>query len=121
MSEKITVEPGHQGALRINGQSIGRIERMGAYTFVMLDRADGDRERLTVPQEMSVSEIPAWVQDYLNKNPKMVADLALDRQEDGGSVNSLGSAPNGRLLRKADRTAREVLEVCHALVRGGIK
>lgn len=43
------------------------------------------------------------------------------RQEDGGSVNALGSAPNGRLLRKANRTAREVLEVCHAMVRGGIK
>lgn len=76
----ITVKTGQQGALSINGKFIGQVERMGSYTFVMLDRTDGDRERLTVPDgnSMMASEIAAWVQDYLNKNPKMVADLKLE-------------------------------------------
>lgn len=80
LEEKFSVKCGLQGALSINGKSIAKVEKQGNNVFVMIDKSNGDKERITVPggKGMLASEIAEWLEDYLEKNPKVLKEGILE-------------------------------------------
>jgi hypothetical protein len=76
LNEGFKVTTGVQGSLSINGKSIAKTQKVGNNVFVMIDKEDGDKTRIPVPngKNMMASEIAEWLEDYLKKNPKALTE-----------------------------------------------
>lgn len=76
INESISVKAGLQGALVVNGKSIAKIVKHGNNVFIMIDKEDGDKNRILVPsgKDMLTSEIVDWFESYLKKNPKALTE-----------------------------------------------
>jgi hypothetical protein len=84
LDEGFKVKTGLQGALSINGKSIAKIEKVGNNVFVMIDKEDGDKNRIAVPggKDMMASEIAEWLEEYLKKNPKALTESSYEKDLD---------------------------------------
>ena len=76
INESFTVKAGLQGALIVNGKDIAKVVKHGRNVFIMIDKKDGDKNRLLVPggKDMLSSEIVDWFTSYLKKNPKVLSE-----------------------------------------------
>lgn len=74
-----SVVPKERGWLAINGKTIAQTVMHGKYCFIMLQRRDGDRERVTVPdgQNMTPKEISVWLEAWLKANPRIISELEM--------------------------------------------
>lgn len=98
LNEGVSVKAGLQGALVVNGKSIAKIVKHGNNVFIMIDKEDGDKNRILVPsgKDMLTSEIVDWFESYLKKNPKALTenleeaiDYTKKKHPDGGELSIL--------------------------------